>query len=284
MACLLATMPFCLMLINQRAASTVSESHSQAVGLLRESETRGELDSAHEYNRRLFSDGSTVLGEAVDPWSGSPSSVSEQDDAYQSQLDSPADGIMATISYPRLGIDLPVRHGTSSSVLAAGAGHLYGTSLPVGGNSTHSVISAHSGLADQLMFDRLSLRQGRIGDVFYIKVAGRTLAYKVTSIEVIDPGDFTRFAIVKGHDQVTLLTCTPYGVNNKRLLVTGERASMPVQAPEPKDAPGDDSGIWIIVWIMAVWLASMTAAFKAVCSHIRPGGVRRAVRGQHLMH
>lgn len=124
----------------------------------------------------------------------------------------------------------------TAKVLAAGAGHLYGTSLPVGGTNTHAVISAHTGY-DRLMFDRLSLGQGHVGDRFTIEVLGHTLAYRVTDIRVIDPDDFSLFGIEAGKDEVSLLTCTPYGVNTRRLVVTGERVDIPDPAPAPDDVP-----------------------------------------------
>lgn len=249
------TTPFLLMLANGQADQTTASRHAQQVEQTDETAVRQELADAQNYNQTLYEDGQQVIGEAVDPWGGGEDSLSSQDENYQQQLDLPDDGIMATIEYPRLGINLPIRHGTGEQTLIEGAGHLYGSSLPVGGRNTHSIISAHTGLADRLMFDKLSLRQGRVGDVFYIHVLGETLAYKVTSIQVIDPDDFTQFAIHTGKDEVSLLTCTPYGVNNKRLLVTSERATMPNPAPLPKDAPQDHTNIILITWITGVWLA-----------------------------
>lgn len=255
LSALCGTTPFILMLANGHADQTTASRHAQQVKQQKEDTTRQELSDARDYNRMLYEDGQKVIGEAVDPWGGGEDSLSSQDANYQSQLDSPADGIMATVEYPRLGINLPIRHGTGEQTLIEGAGHLYGSSLPVGGKNTHSVISAHTGLADRLMFDKLSLRQGRIGDVFYIHVLGQTLAYEVTDITVIDPDDFTLFEITSGQDKVSLLTCTPYGVNNKRLLVTGIRTSMPEPAPLPEDAPQDHTNVILIMWIVGVWLA-----------------------------
>lgn len=133
----------------------------------------------------------------------------------------------------------------TAKVLAAGAGHLYGTSLPVGGTNTHAVISAHTGY-DRLMFDRLSLGQGHVGDRFTIEVLGHTLAYRVTDIRVIDPDDFSVFGIEAGKDEVSLLTCTPYGVNTRRLVVTGERVDIPDPAPVPDDVPLARPGWWLL--------------------------------------
>lgn len=127
--------------------------------------------------------------------------------------------------YPRLHISLPVRHGTDAATLEKSAGHLYGTSLPVGGESTHAVVAAHRGLADRLMFTNLGF--AKKGDLFEIDVQGERLYYKVTDIRVTEPDDVKPLAIEKGQDLVTLYTCTPYGVNTQRLLVTGERTDAP---------------------------------------------------------
>ena len=156
-----------------------------------------------------------MLGDNPDPFNHDQPAY---DTDYPNELATPADGIMTTVTYPRLGIRLPVRHGTSPDTLDRGAGHVYGTSLPVGGENTHTVISAHTGLADRLMFDKLhSLgRQAEIGDVFYLTTLNQTLAYKVTDIQVVNPDSFDTLRIQPGKDLATLLTCTPYGINTKR--------------------------------------------------------------------
>lgn len=256
------TTPFTLMLVNRNTDRGVVDGHAALTDRQDKAQLDREYRDAVAYNARLASDGGQVLGEAVDPWSGRSASVT--DPVYRSQLDLPADGIMATVEYPRLGISLPVRHGTDDQTLQAGAGHLYGTSLPVGGPDTHAVLSAHSGLADRLMFDRLSLREGRPGDVFYIKVLDRTLAYTVRDIKVIQPDDFSLFKVKPGEDLVSLLTCTPYGVNTQRLVVTGVRTSMPVPAPAPRDAPRDHSGVWILLGLVLVWVLGVGLGVRAV--------------------
>lgn len=250
-----------------------ADEHSRAVSEHQPSEDMlREMERAREYNRKLAGSGQPVIGEMAadgtgtlsDPFatSGAPvKSVSDADADYQSQLSIPADGIMATVSYPRLGISLPIRHGTSLPTLAAGAGHLYGTSLPVGGESTHSVISAHTGLADRLMFDRLSLGEGRIGDAIYVEVLGETLAYKVTGIRTVTPDDVSSLRIERGRDLLTLVTCTPYGVNTHRLLVTAERASIPDEVPAREDTPSDASGSVATVAIGALW--ALVIAYSA---------------------
>lgn len=271
-----ATIPFALQHANQGELADINAGHANAAAIMDTKTRERELADAAAYNRRLVTNGQPVLGDNPDPFNGDESTY---DSDYRHELDLPADGLMTTITYPRLGIDLPVRHGTSASTLEQGAGHVYGTSLPIGGENTHTVISAHTGLADTLMFDKLhSLGgQARMGDVFYLHTLNQTLAYKVTSIRVVNPDEFDQLKIQPGQDLATLLTCTPYGVNNKRLLVTGIRAHMPGQAPLPQDAPEDHTWLWIWIPIAVVWIliitiitVSLTRSKARPCRRRRP--------------
>lgn len=140
---------------------------------------------------------------------------------YEHQLNVTGDGIMGYVEIPLIQVNLPIYHGTDSDALDAGIGHLLGTSLPVGGMNTHSVLTAHSGMANQKMFSDLDkLEQG---DVFYLHVLGETLAYQVDQINTVLPHDTTYLGITEGEDFCTLVTCTPFGVNTHRLLVRGTR-------------------------------------------------------------
>ena len=186
------------------------------------------LTAARAYNKKLAESGQPILGEAVDPFAAAQGgsqasgedSASKKDKEYQSLLNT-GNGVMGTIKVPKQSINLPFYHGTSEEALASGAGHLYGTSLPVGGKSTHSVITGHRGLVEALMFTRLD--EVKEGDFFYIEVMGETLGYKVDRISVILPDDTSKLKIVPGEDRATLMTCTPYGVNTHRLLISGHR-------------------------------------------------------------
>ena len=171
-------------------------------------------------------------------------SASAKDKEYQSLLDS-GSGVMGTIRIPKISVRLPIYHGTSQSALASGSGHLYGSSLPVGGRSTHAVITGHRGLVEAMMFTRLD--EMRVGDYFYIEVMGRTLGYKVDRISVIEPHDTSKLKIVPGEDRVTLMTCTPYGVNTHRLLVSAVRSAIPGVVPEERNAAKDARLIAIAV-------------------------------------
>ena len=141
--------------------------------------------------------------------------------------------VFPMVIMPKIGVELPIRHGTSEPVLVVGAGHLYGTSLPVGGTGSHTVVTGHRGLVKSLMFTRLD--ELHDGDFMYIKVMDETLGYEVDRISVIEPDDVSRLKIVPGEDRLTLMTCTPYGINTHRLLVSGHRVAIPLPAPDPAD-------------------------------------------------
>lgn len=233
--------------------------------------------AAREYNKRLAKSGQPVIGEAKDPLAelyddpqnaannasadgsdDSGDSASAKDKEYQSLLDS-GDGVMGAIRIPKISVNLPVYHGTSELTLASGAGHLYGSSLPVGGKNTHSVITGHRGLVEAAMFTRLD--EMRVGDYFYLDVMGRTLGYKVDRITEINPDDTSKLKIVPGEDRVTLMTCTPYGVNTHRLLVSALRSAIPEEIPAEDDAAKDVrviagvvSAATLLVGLLLVWL------------------------------
>ena len=155
-------------------------------------------------------------------------------DNYEETLNLNGDGVMCYVEIPKIGVNLPVYHGASEEVLEKGAGHLEVTTLPIGGEGRHSVISAHRGLPSAELFTRLD--ELEIGDLFYIHVLDQTLAYKVDQIETILPEELEKLAVEKGKDLVTLLTCTPYAVNTHRLLVRGARTEY-----VPEEASTQDS-------------------------------------------
>ena len=142
---------------------------------------------------------------------------------------------MGIVEIPKIAIKLPIYHGTSDEVLQKAAGHLEGSSLPIGGESTHAVISAHRGLPSASLFTDLD--QMEIGDHFLIHVLDETLCYEVDDVSVVEPEDTAKLAVVDGEDLVTLLTCTPYGVNTQRLLVQGHRVPYEEQAVADEKTP-----------------------------------------------
>jgi sortase A len=191
--------------------ATIADDHERAVAAWPSTKRDRALAQAKAYNRWLTASGQPTLGVAQD---------SQAAEAYRLALETP-DGVMGTISIPSIGVHLPIRHGTSSDVLSAGAGHLMGTSLPAGGSSTHAVITAHRGLAGASMFTRLD--EMAVGDRFSLTVLGTTMTYRVDRVTVIKPEDTAILRISSTEDRVTLMTCTPYGVNTHRLLVSGVR-------------------------------------------------------------
>lgn len=140
---------------------------------------------------------------------------------YAGLLNITGSGIMGYVEIPSIGVNLPIRHGTAESTLEAGVGHLLGSSLPVGGPGTHTVLTGHSGMASRKMFSDLD--QLAIGDVFYLEVLGERMAYQVDQIRVVLPTDTSLLGIAEGEDYCTLVTCTPFGINSHRLLVRGTR-------------------------------------------------------------
>jgi len=140
---------------------------------------------------------------------------------YEGQLDVTGTGIMGYVNIPKINVNLPIYHGTTAETLEQGIGHLLGSSLPVGGTSTHSVLTAHSGMASQKMFSDLNLLEE--GDIFHVEVLDETLTYEVVNINTVLPENTELLGIVSGEDLCTLVTCTPFGVNSHRLLVCGSR-------------------------------------------------------------
>lgn len=249
--------PVVMQVRSARSLSNTSDAVTKTVAGWPYPQAEDRLADARAYNARLAKEGQPILGEAVDPFasaagvsqsSGNGDSVSSQDEEYQGLLDS-GSGIMGTVSIPKISVKLPIYHGTSEQALAKGAGHLYGTSLPVGGTNTHAVITGHRGLVEAMMFTRLD--EMKQGDFMYVEVMGETLGYQVDRIGVIDPNDTSRLTIEPGEDRLTLMTCTPYGINTQRLLVSGHRVSIPMPAPDPTDLHDARSiGLWVGVGVL----------------------------------
>ena len=145
----------------------------------------------------------------------------ELDGAYWKALDVSGTGMMGYVTVPKISQELPLYHGTSDAVLSAAAGHFQGTSLPVGGKTTHSVVSAHRGLPTAVLFTHLDRLE--VGDTFYFTILDRTITYEVDQIRIVEPDDVSLIQIEEGKDYCTLLTCTPYGINTQRLLVRGHQ-------------------------------------------------------------
>ena len=141
---------------------------------------------------------------------------------YETLLNVSQTGIMGTLSIPKINVELPIYHETEEEVLAAGAGHMEGTALPVGGENTRCVLTGHRGLPSSKLFTRLDEMKE---DLFFLDVCEKTFAYEVSEIEVIEPEDIQAIEPKRGEDLVSLVTCTPYGLNTHRLVVTGRRVA-----------------------------------------------------------
>ena len=202
------------------------------------------LRRADEYN--LKASESPIL----DPWLDAQRPGTAQYQEYLSQLN--LNDVMATIKIPSIDVNLPIYHGTDTATLDKGIGHLFGTALPVGGESTHTVLTGHTGLGNATMFDQLT--SVKMGDYFYIETAGRHLKYQVTDIRVVLPHETESLNKVEGKDLATLITCTPYGVNTHRLLVTGERVPMDEEAvaAEAAQVKGSVMKPWMIAVLASV--------------------------------
>ena len=198
--------------VNQKNQSRAVASYSEEVENLSDVDYQAYFDAADDYNRRL--------AETPDAFYR-PDEVS----GYTDTLDVSGTGIMGYITIPKIGVELPVYHGTSDGVLQVAAGHLEGSSLPVGGAGTHAVISAHRGLPSAKLFTNLD--ELEVGDTFTITVLDRVLTYEVDQISIVLPTETDNLKVVDGKDYVTLMTCTPYGINSHRLLVRGRRIETP---------------------------------------------------------
>ena len=248
--------PFAMRAMEQRQANTVSSQSAKTVAGWPYPKAKEALAAARAYNQRLAKTSQSVIGEAHDPFaSESGSSKASNDDSlaakdkeYQSLLNT-GEGVMGTVRIPKISVNLPIYHGTSEDALARGVGHLYGTSLPAGGKNTHTVLTGHRGLVNAELFTRLD--ELRKGDYIYLEVMGETFGYKVDRISVIEPSDVSKLKVEPGKDRITLMTCTPYGVNTHRLLVSGLRGKIPHPIPDPDAAPKDVRAIAVRVGLVA---------------------------------
>ena len=194
-------------LVSEKYHSDVETTYTAAIEDTDAAELTAQREAAEQYNAMLSGATITEGGASAPPL------------AYAQQLT--VGGVMAYVDIPKINVYLPVQHGTDAETLEKSVGHVVGTSLPVGGSSTHAVLSAHSGLASSKLFSDID--QLATGDTFYIHVLGEVLAYQVDNIATVLPTDTSLLQIEEGKEFVTLVTCTPFGVNTHRLLVRGHR-------------------------------------------------------------
>ena len=214
-------------LLSEKYRSDIETAYTAAIEDADKTELTAQRQAAEQYNAMLSGTTITEGGASAPPL------------AYAQQLT--VGGVMAYVDIPKINVYLPVQHGTDVDTLEKSVGHVVGTSLPVGGSSTHAVLSAHSGMASSKLFSDID--QLEKGDTFYIHVLGEVLAYEVDNINTVLPTDTSLLQIEEGKEFVTLVTCTPFGVNTHRLLVRGQRVPyVPEQeAPAAEEKPAVSS-------------------------------------------
>jgi len=200
---LLLILPFGIKVLESEKQEELISTYNQNVKEQENEELEAGILSARDYNRQLFETGKIDLKR------------------YETELNIFENGMMGSLEVPRISLKLPIYHGTEEEVLARGIGHLRETSLPVGSENAHSVLTGHRGLANAQLFTRLD--ELRKGDMFSVKINQQTWNYRVIKISTVKPENTELLGIQEGKDLVSLVTCTPYGINTHRLIVTGER-------------------------------------------------------------
>ena len=201
-------LPFTMQGLDKVKQESVIETYEKEIEFVENQEIVECLEQAKKYNKFLheLQENTFFKGEQIN---------------YEEQLNLSKTGMMGHVEIPRIDVKLPVYHGTTEDVLSSGVGHLEGTSLPVGGANSHAILTGHSGLPSAELFTRLD--ELETGDEFYLKICKEVLRYEVEEIQVVEPDEVESLAIKSGKDLVSLVTCTPYGINTHRLIVTGER-------------------------------------------------------------
>ena len=236
-------------LVEQNASRAVASYDATVVDMGQEQREQM-LADARTYNDALAaSSGATNQA----PEGGEPAQVGE--DAYEDLLNLNGDGMMGYIVIPKMNVALPIYHTVEERVLQVGVGHMESSSLPVGGESTHAALSGHRGLPSAKLFTDLD--QMEVGDQFFIKVLGETLAYEVNDVETVLPTQTESLAIQQGQDLVTLITCTPYGINSHRLLVHAHRIPYEPQMDEAIEQVGGFINIPLPYLALIIALAAL---------------------------
>jgi sortase family protein len=238
--------PFVSNVLNQLEQDKVSVNQQQVVEQLEPEDLSAQKQAALDYNARLFA-GSVRVVDPFDTGDYVPGNAE-----YEQMLNLAGDGVMGRLVIPKIEVDLPIYHYTNDEVLGHGVGHVVQTSLPIGGASSHCVLAGHTGLPAARIFEQLD--RLTVGDWFVIQVLGENHAYRVTKTEVVLPEEVSSLAIEPDRDLVTLVTCTPYGVNSHRLLVHAERCEVPsewdngsetvVRSVSPLATPGLPIWVW----------------------------------------
>lgn len=249
----LITYPYISNYVYEHQASSIIETVEKTEENADSDAYKEELEKATSYNEYL----NTANVKLTDPFIEDESNHSNGDD-YYNLLNMTNDGVMGYIKIPCIDVSLPIYHGTDDATLEKGVGHLEGSSLPIGGVGTHSILTGHTGLSRAKLFTDLTELDE--GDMFYIYTAGLKLAYQIDNINVIEPEDISKLTIEDGKDYCTLLTCTPYGINSHRLIVRGVRTEY-VEEEEKAEESAEkktDGSQWMREYTKAIIIASWT--------------------------
>ena len=259
--------------VNQKHASEIQTAYQELIQQMDDSILQEAKQRAVAYNLAITPGTADAYSEE--------SLLSAAED-YDSQLNIAGNGIMGYVVIPKIQVNLPIYHGTDAEVLDRGVGHLLGSSLPVGGENTHTILSGHSGMSSQKMFT--DLEQLTQGDVFYLNVLNETLAYQVTEINTVLPYETDLLGIIPGEDLCTLVTCTPYGINTHRLLVRGSRISYEETAAlkeetastEPAASTWETKYLQGVLWgvVVALGASIVILAGTRIYRKARKGGGR----------
>lgn len=239
--------------VNQYRQAKLVDAYN-ALAIAADPPANEQIARAEEYNQALRGGGMVDIAGHVPTLNETQANIKTPEEygvlPYEEQLKVQSDGLMGRIKVPAADVDLPIYHGTSDATLLRGAGHLQGTALPVGGEGTRTVITAHRGLAEQAMFTHLD-RVAK-GDEFSIEVFDEVLVYRVVDIQVVEPEDVESIRADPNRDLATLITCTPLGINTQRIVVTGERV-LPTPSDAVAGAPSDLPHFpwWIVWWLLA---------------------------------
>ena len=255
---LLASYPWISNYVNERAADGEINVYEDNVENMDENKLKQYLVNAQEYNAALL-DAKIAL---IDPFDAEFNKL-YRDTPYNNLLNYDSQGIMGFLEIPSIKVKLPIYHGTSSAVLQKGVGHLEGSSLPVGGESTHSILTGHTGLNKAKLFADLTSVQK--GDMFFVSVLGQKMAYAVDDINIVLPDDTSKLQVVEGKDYVTLITCTPYGVNDHRLLVRGVRTEYTEEKYEDEQKKDNTKdSMWISAYKKALAIGVVAVVVMSV--------------------
>lgn len=260
---LLLAYPFLSNYLFEKSAGSTVESYQEKTDMMDQKIKEKVLDEARGYNENLLR--SSI--QLTDPFK--TKKINGETVFYNNILNVDRSEIMGYVKIPCISVDLPIYHGTSAEVLERGIGHLAASSFPIGGESTHAVLTGHTGLSSAKLFTDLT--EMKKGDLFFIHVLDKKLAYRVDRITVVKPDDTRNLQIIDGEDHVTLLTCTPYGVNDHRLLVRGKRTIYHEKEEQTKERPHHSQ--WMEVYKQAI-LIGLLIVFSLVGSRKMYGRIK----------